>query len=58
VQPPNSHPCLNSGEASTPPHIARDVGAMVDEMLLFRHNTSLPTYERRLDLMLLEAPEA
>jgi hypothetical protein len=55
TQPPSSCPCLNSADASAPPHIARDVGAMIADILLFGHNTSSTTYERRFDSMLHEA---
>jgi hypothetical protein len=40
--------------ASAPPHIARDVGAMVDDRLIFEQSTMSTTYERMMDPMLLE----
>jgi hypothetical protein len=40
-------------DASAPPHIPRDVGVMVNDSLLFEHNTPSTTYEKRFDLMLL-----
>jgi hypothetical protein len=55
VQPPNTRFCLNLGDVLAPPHIARDVGVVIDDNLLFGYNTSSATYERRSDLMLLKA---
>jgi hypothetical protein len=55
VQLLNSRPYLIPGAASSPPHIARDVDAMVDDSLLIEHSTPSTTYERMMDLMLLEA---
>jgi hypothetical protein len=48
-------PLSYSGGASALPHIVRDVDAMVDDNLLFRHSTPSTTYERMMDPMLLEA---
>jgi hypothetical protein len=42
-------------DASTPPHIPRDVSVIVDNSLLFEHSTPSTTYEKRFDPMLLEA---
>jgi hypothetical protein len=55
AQPPNNCSCLNSRDVLAPPHNARDIGAMIDDNLLFRCSTSSTTYERRFNLMLLEA---
>jgi hypothetical protein len=55
VQPPNRHPSLNPRDASTPQHSARDVGVIIDDNILFGHNTSSTTYERMMDPVLLEA---
>jgi hypothetical protein len=50
-----SHPFLNLRDVSAPSQIIEDVGDVVDDNLLFRYSTSSTSYERRLDLMLLEA---
>jgi hypothetical protein len=55
LQPPISRPYLNPRDVLAPPQIVEDVGAVVDDNLLFGYNTSLTSYERRLDPMLLEA---
>jgi hypothetical protein len=55
MQPPNNRLCLNLRDVLAPPRNARDVGAMVDDSLLFGYSTSSTTYERRFNPMLLKA---
>jgi hypothetical protein len=50
----SKQPPMSFEGASAPPHIARDVGAMVDDRLLFEQSTMSTTYERMMDPMLLE----
>jgi hypothetical protein len=46
---------VDTSSSIAPPHIARNVGVMVDDNLRFGHSTPSTTYERMKDLMLLEA---